>query len=186
MPGKEAFRHSSLFGLIVSALLTCAGCGGQLRPVKHAELQALGETAQPQGRSPAVRENYRGVVTEQSQWRGYFCTGSGAAAVDDDVDTAVVTPPEHGSDVWLLIDLGENCRFQTVQLRHPDGTAAAKRYRIDVADQRGFPYRLVWAGPGQSDESAAILRRPVEARFIRITVLEESAPRWGVSEVEVF
>jgi hypothetical protein len=56
---------------------------------------------------------------------------------------------------------------------------------VDTAGEHGFPYTLQFLGSGQPDETNAIFTRPVRARFIKITVIEDSATPWVVSELVV-
>lgn len=152
----------------------------------RSELLSVPPETPVQAASTTLPDGYAGTVPAKRDWKAYASGGDGEAAIDDDPATALVTPAEHGNDLWLLVDLGSATTIRAVRQIHGPSAGHPARYRIDVAGPKGFPWKLAWLGPGTPQASLAVFPEPVEARLLRITVLEEATPRWGVAELDVF
>lgn len=177
---------ASAVGLLL--LVGLVGCSAkeQLRRVRPDDLANVPASNQVQGNPSDLSEDYVGTVTSKDQWKIYSSLTDVAMLADDNPQSVAATAPDHGSDQWILADLGEVCRFQAVRQTHGAAGGPPRSYRIDVAGPKGYPWEFEWAGTGAEGESLAVFRRPVEARFLRITVLEEASSRWAVTELEVF
>lgn len=167
------------------ALLQLVGCSSELRPVPRSELLVV-PGKETVSTTPAVLPaGYTSSVSSRDAWKAYASSDGAGRAIDGDVETALSTPREHGEDLWLLVDLGNAVAIRAVKQIHGNAGHAV-RYRIDVAGPKGYPWNLAWVGAGTPQESVAVFPKSIEVRFLRITVLEETAPRWGVAELEVF
>jgi hypothetical protein len=175
----------ALAGVALVALLL-AGCGSDLRPVPRGELLSVPAEATVSNPSVALPAGYTRSVPPRQGWKAYASSAGAERAIDGDPATALTTPAEHGEDLWLLVDLGSTRSFRGVRQIHGDACGHAARYRIDVAGPKGYPWKRVWVGAGAAGESLAVFAKPIEARLLRITVLEEATPRCGVAELEVF
>ena len=172
--------------IVTSSLVTVlllSGCTKQMRPVFRSDL--LTEQSGKDRSKDSTLPTQQFSVSSKDAWRVY-CSSTYTSSVvhDENLDTALITPEGHGNDLWIMIDLGQSYRFQTIEQIHP-GRGEPHRFRIDIAGESGFPWTRVWAGQGEKDRSVAALRHAHEARFVRIMVLEEGSERWTVSELEI-
>lgn len=179
-------RCRALAALALAPLLVLVGCRGELRSVTRSELLSAPPDTAVQAASATLPDGYGSALPAKRDWKAYASGGDGQPAIDDDPATALVAPAEHGNDLWLLVDLGSSTSIRAVRQIHGSSAGHPARYRIDVAGPKGFPWKLAWLGPGTPQASLAVFAQPVEARLLRITVLEEATPRWGVTELEVF
>jgi hypothetical protein len=129
--------------------------------------------------------DYAPQISPQSSWQIHTTLDSHLALVDKDPSTLASSLDDHRLGESILIDLGCECRFQSVRQLHPAHGGAPPRFRVDTAGAHGFPYSLQFVGSGQTHETPAVFPRPVTARFIRISVIEDSADPWIVSELVV-
>lgn len=171
--------------LIPLALLLSA-CSGDLERVRAVDLLEVAPSAVPQGARPTIAPGYVAEITPRQDWTVHGSLAQLGNLSDGEADTSATTPTDLGNQQWLLVDLGRSCRFHGIRQVHAEGDGFPRRYRIDTAGPKGFPWTLEYVGEGTVDVSKAIFRKPVEARFFRITVIEERQPRWGVAELELF
>jgi hypothetical protein len=135
--------------------------------------------------APHIVADYVPQVSQPSSWQVHTSLVDRAALTDANPSTIASSTDDHRLGESILIDLGCVCHFQVVRQIHPPSGGQPPRFRVDTAGIRGFPYTLQFLGSGQSLETLAIFERPTHARFIRITVIEDSADPWLVSELEV-
>lgn len=172
--------------ILVPALLLFSACTGDLQPIRPVDLFEVPMSAVPQGEHPKIAPGYVADVTSHEVWTVHGSLTDLGHLSDRDHETSAVTPPELGNQQWLLVDLGRPCRFQGVRQVHAPGDGIPRRYRIDLAGPKGYPWKLGFVGAGNADVSEAVFRKPFEARFFRITVIDEGPVRWGVAELELF
>jgi hypothetical protein len=86
---------------------------------------------------------------------------------------------------WILVDLGGVQSIRWLSQRHPPEGGQPPRFRIDTANERGFPYDLQYVGSGMPGETLAMFASPVRARFVRVTIIEDSGDPWLVSELTI-
>ena len=189
LPGKvqtKVYKCSLDRRIVMSSLVTAlllSGCTKQMRPVIRSDL--LTERSGNKRPIDSARPTQQFKVSSKDEWRVY-CSSTYTSSVvhDENLDSVLITPEGHGNDLWIMIDLGQSYRFQTIEQIHA-GQGEPRRYRIDIAGESGFPWTRVWAGRGEKDRSVAVLQHAYEARFVRIMVLEEGRERWTVSELEI-
>jgi hypothetical protein len=128
---------------------------------------------------------YVSRVSDRATWQIHTSLADPAALTDGDPATVASSTDEHRRGEFILIDLGESCRFQMIRQVHPPSGGAPPRFRIDTAGPHGFPYTLQYLGAGEPHETAAALGRPVDARFIRITIVEETSDPWLVNGLSI-
>ncbi|QDU64702.1 hypothetical protein Pan216_55930 [Planctomycetes bacterium Pan216] len=117
-------------------------------------------------------------------WLAYSSLDEPSNAFDGQNVTAAIAPRSEAKIQFLLIDLGEMRRVrEVVQLHGPKG--APGRYRIDIAGDHNFPYRLVHVGEGESTASQAHFDHVEECRFVRITLLEPTREAWTIRELTI-
>jgi hypothetical protein len=109
-----------------------------------------------------------------------------ASLTDGAAETIAIAPNPASKDQYILVDLGCTCTFQQVTQHHGVGsTGFPRQYRVDVADEHNFPYFLQFVGSGSPGASTASFSKPVQARFVRITLMETCAEPWSVAELTV-
>src|SRR5262245_9060874 len=182
MIGTESMRNIITISML---LIGAAGCHGEFEIRKEPDLwQVTPQQAKHLG-TPQLDSRYAPEVTDRSSWQIHTSLTGRDALTDGDAATVATSQDEHRLGEFILIDLGCTCHFQTVRQLHPASVVSPPRFRIDTAGEHGFPYTLQFLGTGQSNESNAIFTRPVNARFIKITIIEDSREPWGVSELVV-
>ncbi|MER3415786.1 MAG: hypothetical protein C4297_06180 [Gemmataceae bacterium] len=170
-------------GLVWTSLLALFSCA-ELERRREPDLLHLRRSEVARLSRPARLANYVPQVTAKNSWRIHSSLAPVAALADGDPSSSAGSAGPCQPSQWILVDLGDDCLFQQVIQWHP-AESWPPRFRIDVADQRGFPYELVYLGTGTADCTTAILAHPVRARFVRITTLEAAPRPWGVSELEI-
>ncbi len=165
-------------------LLAISGCGREFEMRKEPDLQLINAKELARIHDIRVDAEYAALVSDRTDWQIHTSLAHRESLVDGDAGTAAESSREHRKGDWILIDLGSECFFQNVRQTH-GGAGEPPNYRVDVAGKRGFPYTLQFVGGGEPAESVATLPRPVHARFIRITLLEESPTPWRVAELEI-
>lgn len=183
MPSPAKSWPAALLSVVLTALCSCSS---ELNNVRRGNLYDVPPGTRPQGSHPSLQTTHAAQLTPRHRWVLYSSLEGVQGSVDGDLDTAALTPAGAGNDLWLLIDLGETCRFQGVRQVHNPAAGAPARYRIDTAGPKGYPWSLRFVGRGGTRESVALFRSPVEARYVRITILAEDVPRWGVAELTLF
>lgn len=173
------------FALSVLLLAMC-GCGPAFKIRKESDLLRIDPKEARRLRDVRMDADYSARVTDRSIWQLHTTLAYRPALNDGDLKTVATSDDEHRQGDWILIDLGSVCHFQNVRQLHPPDGGEPARYRVDTAGDHGFPYTLQFVGPGQPGSSAATFPRPVDARFIRITVIDDSPSPWAVAEVEVY
>ena len=180
--GTEAMRRS----IYTTVLFTlCLGCGPEFEVRKDRDLLRLDPKTVNRLQDIWIDSDYIPQVSDPATWKIHTSLADRHALNDSDVASVARSDDDHRISEWILIDLGTNCHFQNVQQLHPAGSGEPPRYRIDTADQRGFPFTLQYVGPGQPDVSTATFPRAVNARFIRVTVLEDTNKPWLITELRV-
>jgi hypothetical protein len=166
-------------------LLALSGCGPELRPRTDQDLLRIDPKEAARLADVRFTPDYSPCVTERTAWQTHTSLSNREALTDGDLGTAATSSDDHRQGEWILVDLGRPCHLQRVHQRHPAAGGEPPRYRVDVAGDHGFPYSLEFVGCGEPGESVAVFPRPVDARFIRLTVIEDSAAAWQVSELVI-
>jgi hypothetical protein len=128
---------------------------------------------------------YANRTLDPAAWQIHTSLASREALTDNDPATVATSTDDHRIGEWILIDLGSDQSIRWVGQTHPPETGQPPRFRIDSAGRRGFPYQLQYVGSGTPGETLAMFARPVTARFVRVTIIEDSADPWLVSELTV-
>lgn len=168
-----------------AAILALSGCGPELRPRTDQDLLCVDPKEAARLADVRFAADYSPCVTDAPAWQIHTSLANREALADGDLGSAAISADDHRQGEWILVDLGRPCHFQRVHQRHPAEGGAPPRYRVDVAGDHGFPYTLQFVGSGELGESVAVFPRAADARFIRITVIEDSAAPWRVSELVV-
>jgi hypothetical protein len=175
-------RHATIT-IVISMLV--AGCTADLKRVHSPELQAI---TPRQAQKWAGATASRPIVSETTApgfWQLHSSLSSPDSMRDGILDTISVAPDPSMVDQYILVDLGQTCLVNEVEMLHPPGDGYPRRYRIDVSGEHNFPYELRFVGEGKEGCSTATLRKPVRCRFLRITLLERCDSCWAVSELQV-
>lgn len=160
------------------------GCTADLKRVHTPDLLAIDEGALPPP-SATVAASETSQVTAPSEWRIYSSLRDWTHLADNSLETVAFSERPQSKDQYILIDLGQVCALSQVTQIHPESGGFPRRYRIDAAGEHNFPYSLVYLGNGTSGRSEAALTRGVNARFLRITLLEAGEEPWQVTELEI-
>jgi hypothetical protein len=172
--------------IVASTLLLLApGCHGEFEIRKEPDLW---EVTPPQAwhlRLPGAVQSNVNQISAPSEWQIHTSLANRHALTDKDSSTVALSLDDHRRGEYILIDLGCLCRFQIVRQLHPSDLGHPPRFRVDTAGEHGFPYTLRYLGTGQSGESNAVFGRLVDARFIKITIIENSSSPWAVSELVI-
>jgi hypothetical protein len=173
------------FTAAIVLVLAC-GCSDEIRVRKEPDLLRVDPKEAQRLRDVRIEPASAARVSERSNWQVHTTLGNRLALSDGDPQTVAASTREHRKGEWVLIDLGCLCRVQNVRQDHPSDGGQPPSYRVDTADETGFPYTLQFVGSGQSGSSVATFPRAVDARFIRITVMDDSAQPWAISELDVY
>ena len=160
------------------------GCGPDFNIRKDPDLERISPKELARLKHVRVDPNFQPSVSAKSDWQIHTLLANRVALADGDMTTVAASSREHRKGDWILIDLGCLCLFQSVRQHHGDAEPPPT-YRVDTAGEEGFPFTLEFVGPGEHGESVATFPRPVHARFIRITVLEDSPQPWRVAELDI-
>jgi hypothetical protein len=161
-----------------------SSCAGLVRK-KEPDLLQITPAEERRFRKPPRLVRYEPRVTSRSCWQIHTSLQGREALADEDETTFAQTAGPRQLSQWILLDLGEECRFQQIVQVHADPGSFPRRYRVDVAGHEGFPYDLEFLGTGTPGRSVAILRQPVKARFVRLTAISAEPCPWSVSELYV-
>ncbi len=135
---------------------------------------------------PANHTHYHSDVTPRQCWQIHTSLSDRPHLIDGDPGTLSASSSPSQAGQWIMLDLGRDCCFQQVIQDHTESTGFPCRYRIDVAGHEGYPYHIAFVGNGTPGRSVAVLQRPVRARFIRITALDDAEHPWDVSELRIW
>jgi hypothetical protein len=166
-------------------LLAGTGCRGEFEIRKDPDLWQVDPRQARRLEAPRVDPGYIAQVSDRSSWQIHTSLHARDALTDNDLTTLSCSQDDHRQGEFILVDLGCVCSFQMVRQVHPSGSGQPPRFRVDTAGDHGFPYTLQFLGTGQPHETLAIFTRPVKARFIKITVIEDAADPWCVAELAV-
>jgi hypothetical protein len=167
------------------ALLVCSGCMAAFERRKDPDLLQVKPGDVHSLKAVLSLPSTGGSVSDRSTWQIHSSLNKSRNLIDGDLKTIAHSDDDHRLGEWILIDLGCVCHFQSVQQIHPGAEGHPPSYRVDTADERGFPFALQCVTAGQPGISEAALPRPVHARFIRITLIEDSPNPWRVAEIEL-
>lgn len=176
------------------ATLYALGCAADLKRVHTPDLLAVSEAeatrhaaGSPGGPAETGKASSSVIsnVPARETWKVYTSLGDRDAMFDGKSDTAALSQAAGARDQFVLIDLGQMCVVREVIQLHAGTAGFPRRYRIDVAGEHNFPYSLAYVGDGNPLRSAAVLRRPRECRFLRMTLLETSSDPWDIAELEI-
>ena len=172
---------------IIILLALAGGCSPEWEMRKDADLLQI-SPKEARRLSPSLLEKhvtYATSVLDRTDWQIHTSLANPEALTDDDPATAATSTDDHRVSEWILIDLGSVQSIRMVSQTHPPDGGQPPRFRIDTADEGGFPYRLQYVGSGTSAESVAVFPRSVAARFVRITVIDDSSDPWLVTELGI-
>lgn len=172
------------FAAAIVLVLAC-GCSEEIRVRKEPDLLRVDPKEAQRLRDVRIEPASAARVSERLSWQVHTTLGNRSALTDGDPQTVAASTREHRKGEWVLIDLGCVCHFQNVRQDHPADGGQPPSYRVDTADETGFPYTLQFVGKGQPGSSLATFPRTVDARFIRITVIEDSPESWTIAELDV-
>jgi hypothetical protein len=167
----------------ILTVLFLAGCHGEFEIRKDPDLWQVNPRDAKHLGAPRFSPRYKPQLTDRSTWQIHTSLTGRGALVDGDLATAAASEDDHRRGEFILVDLGCVCRFQTVRQVHPPGIGQPPRFRVDTAGDHGFPYTPQFLGTGQPDATLAIFTRPVNARFVKITLIEDAAEPWNVAEL---
>lgn len=165
-------------------LLVTLGCRADLSKVHTPDLLAVSEQQQ---RKWVGLKHPRGAsldLPSPTAWQVHSSLTPRLHLHDDDETTYAVAADPASKDQYVLIDLGCMATIHQVTQTHVE-SGCPLRYRIDVAGGHNFPYSLRFVGEGTPGMSVANLRKPVQARFLRITLLECGSHPWTVGEIAI-
>ncbi len=169
---------------LLSAVM--AGCGPDFEMRKDPDLLRIDPRQAARLRHIEIASDDVARVSDRSLWQIHSSLEGAAALSDGDPATAARSNDDHRKGEYILIDLGCVCHFQNVRQQHPDGHGAPPGYRVDTAGDHGFPFTLEYVGVGEPGASLATFPRAADARFIRITLVEDAAEPWLVTELDVY
>lgn len=169
-----------------ACLLAWSGCGPEFEMRKEPDLIPIDPKRAEALRNIHVDRHYAARVSDRADWQVHTSLANRIALTDGDSATIATTTGEPHITEWIMIDLGCVCHFQNIRQVHPADGGQPPGYRIDTAGDRGFPFTLQFVGTGDPGESVATFPDAVDARFIRITVIDKCDTPWRVGEVEVF
>ena len=167
-------------------LVVVWGCGPEFRVRKEPDMLRVDPKDACRLRDVRIDPKYVAQVSDQSTWQIHTTLDNRTALTDGDSRTAATSTREQRKGEWVLIDLGCVCHFQNVRQAHPSDGGEPPRYRIDTAGDHGLPYTLQFVGEGHPGASVATFPRAVNARFIRVTVIDDSTKPWAIAELEVY
>ena len=167
-------------------LVVVCGCGPEFSVRKEPDLLRVDPKEACRLRDVRIDPKYVAQVSDRSTWQIHTTLDNRAALTDGGSQSAATSIREQRKGEWILIDLGCVCHFQNVRQVHPSDGGEPPRYRVDTAGNHGFPYTLQFVGEGHPGASVATFPRAVNARFIRVTVIEDSAKPWSVAELELY
>lgn len=165
-------------------LLLLAGCSPDLKRVHAPDLWTVNPKV-------AAKLAQRKVVLGDTdvppaeEWKVYTSLAVPAHLTDGDVATVAVAPNAASKEQSILVDLGRLSIVQHVVQAHPSEVGFPKRYRIDVAGEHNFPYRIEFVGEGSPNETITTFAKPVCCRFLRITLMEPCGDPWSVAELSI-
>jgi hypothetical protein len=168
-------------------LVAWAGCSTEFEMRKDPDLLRVSPN-EARHLSPASPEELTTFAThglDRTGWQIHTSLTNREALTDADPSTFATSMDDHRISEWILIDLGGEQRIRTVEQSHPPEGGQPPRFRIDTADAHGFPYRLQYVGSGTPGQTVAVFPRAVSARFVRITVIEDSSDPWLVSDLGI-
>ena len=166
-------------------LLAWLGCSPEWEMRKDPDLWHFDPKQTNRLHDVRIDPDYTPRVTAKSEWQNHTSLSNRPFLTDGDPTTVAASSDEHRQGEFILIDLGHVCHFQNVHQLHPADGGSPPGYRVDTADERGFPFTLQFVGSGQPGKSTATFPRAVGARFVRITIVEDSAKPWAVAEIDV-
>jgi hypothetical protein len=164
-------------------LLIASGCHGEFEIRTEPDLWRVTPRQARKLRSPILHFDYTPELSPPDSWQIHSSLAGFQALNDGDPLTFASSQDDHRRGEYILVDLGCVCRFQTVRQFHQSESGQPPRYRVDTAGEHGFPYRLQFVGTGQPGQSTAVFPRPVSARFVKITVIEDTVTPWHISEL---
>ena len=170
----------------VAVLVLVCGCSEEIRVRKETDLLRVDPKEAQRLRDVRIEPASAARVSDRSNWQVHTTLGNRSALLDGDPQTVAASTREHRKGEWVLIDLGCTCHFQNVRQDHPADSGQLPSYRVDTADETGFPYTLQFVGKGQPGSSIATFPRAVDARFIRITAMDDSPEAWAIVELDVY
>lgn len=173
--------------LFLGSLAIVSGCARDLTRIHAPDLFHVRESDAAR-RSSLARPplSQRSLpIPPGKQWQVHSTLSPRAALHDEDPNSVAIAPRPASLDQYVLIDVGCLADFSSVTQEHGETGGHPKRYRVDVAGEHNFPYDLVYVGPGESTRSIASWKRPVRARFLRITLLEPCDQPWSIAEIIV-
>ena len=168
---------------LISVLV--AGCGADLRRVHTPDLLTVDEHLARKCAGGCVRPGAKSTVTAKPTWQLHSTLEAPQSMLDGDTESVSIAADPGRKDQYILVDLGRMCWLQKVTQTHPGDFGQPRRYRIDVAGEHNFPYKLQFVGEGYPGCSVAVLRRPVQCRFLRITLMETCEQAWAVAELDI-
>lgn len=128
---------------------------------------------------------YATHMLDRTDWQIHTSLENREALTDADTSTVAGSTDDHRVSEWILVDLGSVHSIRMVSQSHPSEGGQPPRFRIDTAGEHGFPYQLQYVGSGTPGDTVAVFPRAVSARFVRITVIEDSSDPWLVSELGI-
>lgn len=171
-------------GLVILVVLA----GGCIADLKRVHTPDLLNVTDKQARKWAGGTNFEPVesmVPARQNWQIHSSLKPIEALTDASTASFAQAPLPDSRDQFILIDLGEVVTIRQVIQAHPRVDGYPRRYRIDVAGDHNFPYSLRFVGRGSPGQSIAVFNRPVQCRFLRITLLETGPDAWNVGDLWV-
>ena len=172
--------------LVCSMLLASSGCGPEWEMRKEPDMLRIDPKRASKLHDIRIEAGYTPRVSDRANWQIHSTLANVPALDDNDPTTIATSTADHRKREWILIDLGCVCHFQNVRQLHPPDSGEPPGYRVDTAGDQGFPFTLQYVGAGEPNSSVATFPRAVNARFIRITVIDDSPAPWAVAEIELF
>lgn len=159
------------------------GCTADLKRVHTPDLLKVttAEEKKWQGSDAVVVDG--SILPKREQWQVHTTLVPAAAITDDSSESFASAPSPESKDQYVLVDLGEVVTIRQVVQNHAQPDGYPRRYRIDVAGDHNFPYSLRFVGRGQPGQSIATFNRPVQCRFLRITLLEPTDSQWNIGDL---
>lgn len=170
---------------ILICLVVSAGCVADLKRVHTPDLLTVDEHRAAKLARRVPSEVAAHVVSAKECWQLHSSLLDPMLMVDGNDSTQAISGDPQRRDQFVLIDLRQVCKVQQVIQFHAAADGHPKRYRVDVAGEHNFPYTLTYIGGGECGQSRAVFAKPVECRFLRITLLEPSEATWDIAELEI-
>jgi hypothetical protein len=131
---------------------------------------------------------YGAKISPKTTWRASGSVSNPQAAIDEDLATVARSGYRYAG-AELLIDLQQNCLFDTIVIDHGEEDRDGYARRLEVATSltgKSFPKRKQHQAAGTRRITHLLLPKPVLARYLRLRVITPGRRAWAVGEVYVY